>query len=333
MDDNKSRNVCSISEIDDFLQIRYVKLHFSLEILENGNLPRYKASALRGGMGHMLLQMYCPFDEQCNHCPFTKECTVRRIMYPEMEMIPSFMSQAGEKNRNDNEGYIIECEDYDTVFAEGDLLKFNLLLLGKTTVYFSHFLRAYCYLGSFGLGKDCVPFRVYHVTNTNGELLYDGNSDTLYKDRYQIRTVADYVDYRISQSDTAGSNKIVFHSPLSLKYKGQWENHFDPMALMSAAERRIIILNCFEGTPKAAENCRISINDHIPVFEDEYVRRETVPRYSGTQKSKTVLTGIRGSCRISCIDRAALRMLIAGELLHIGKNTTFGFGRYTLITE
>ena len=329
MYDNKRRNECDISKVEDFLQIRYIKLHFTLEILRDGFLPKYKASALRGGMGHMLLMMYCPFDEQCNLCAFTKECTVRRIMYPEMEILPGFMAQKGKEY---NEGYIIECENYENEFEEGVFLKFNLLLFGNTIVYFTHFLRAFCYLGSVGLGKDCIPFRVYSVTNTTGDLVYDGNTDTLYKDQLQIHNVADYVKYRISQPRTLASNMIIFHSPLSLKYKGEFLNHFDPTALMNAVERRIIILNYFEGTSKAAENCRISINNHIPIFEDELVRKENVPRYSGTQKSTMTLNGIRGSCRISCIDQGAISLLIAGELLHIGKNTTFGFGRYTLIS-
>jgi CRISPR/Cas system endoribonuclease Cas6 (RAMP superfamily) len=43
-----------------------------------------------------------------------------------------------------------------------------------------------------------------------------------------------------------------------------------------------------------------------------------------------LLRGIRGSCRLSDVDRTAMALLLAGELLHIGKNTSFGFGRYTV---
>lgn len=42
-------------QIWNCLQVRYVKLHFHLRILEDTQLPKNKVSALRGGMGEMLL--------------------------------------------------------------------------------------------------------------------------------------------------------------------------------------------------------------------------------------------------------------------------------------
>ena len=46
-------------ELKKALQIRYVKLHFTIEMLEDTVLPKYKASALRGGIGEMLLRANC----------------------------------------------------------------------------------------------------------------------------------------------------------------------------------------------------------------------------------------------------------------------------------
>ena len=90
------------------LQIRYVKLHFTLEIMENGNLPRSKSSALRGGMGHALLAANCIREGNCGKCDFSEDCLVRRMMYPEMKIRPEFMKT------QDSEGFIIECEDSRT---------------------------------------------------------------------------------------------------------------------------------------------------------------------------------------------------------------------------
>ena len=42
--------------LDERLQIRYVDLTFILEIECSGTLPRNKVSALRGGLGQMLLE-------------------------------------------------------------------------------------------------------------------------------------------------------------------------------------------------------------------------------------------------------------------------------------
>ena len=96
--------------------IRYVKLHFTLRMLEDTELPLNKPSALRGGMGEMLLRANCIRDRDCENCDFESECIVRRTMYSKMEIEPKFMS-AG-----DSVGYVIECEDYRTDFNEGDEL-------------------------------------------------------------------------------------------------------------------------------------------------------------------------------------------------------------------
>ena len=43
-----------------------------------------------------------------------------------------------------------------------------------------------------------------------------------------------------------------------------------------------------------------------------------------------MLRGIQGSFRFEELPGEYLSYLLAGELLHIGKNTSFGFGRYTV---
>lgn len=48
--------------------------------------------------------------------------------------------------------------------------------------------------------------------------------------------------------------------------------------------------------------------------------------------AKLSFYGIEGYCRLHAVDEIARTLLIAGELVHIGKNTGFGFGRYTLVT-
>lgn len=52
------------------LQVRYVKLHFKIMFLDDGTLPVNKVSALRGGMGEMLLRANCIRDRQCSVCDF-----------------------------------------------------------------------------------------------------------------------------------------------------------------------------------------------------------------------------------------------------------------------
>lgn len=312
--------------------IRYCKLHFILVMNEGTTLPKNKASALRGGMGEMLLRMHCIRDRKCEICEFEPECLVRRTMYSKMDIQPEFMS------RGDSVGYVLECENYQEELAEGEELKFNLLLFGKTIVYFSQFLQAIHQLGVHGLGKHKSTFRVAQITNTRGKPILDGND--VYMSRVGVERLSDYISHRkkrIMQTSPAdgveqgipSEMEIRFRTPLSLKYQGEMLKEFSMNAIMQAAARRVYIMNCFEGI----KSDQIETDAHVPRLLDSEVKQTQVKRYSSTHDEKINLNGIRGTVRIADVDETALELLLAGELLHIGKNTSFGFGKYVLSRE
>jgi len=317
----------------DYMQIRYIKLHFTLEILEGGYIPRDKVSALRGGMGQALLTANCIYDDQyregvsskddkCEKCGFSEDCLVQRLMYPKMIIRPAFMTT------KDNEGYIIECEDSREWVKSGDKLRFNLLLFGRTIVYFQHYLQAFIDFGQKGIGVANIEFRVSGVTNTKGNTLFDGTH--FLKEQYRVMHVSDYVKYRLQSRDIVNLRKtrcarLAFHSLTTIGYNTEELKAFRPEAIIAAAERRLLIMNCYEGHGEYKENGRIPYEDHIPLMVREKSREGSMKRQNGN------LHGIKGWCDLENIDDIALQLLIAGELYHIGKNTTFGFGRYTLV--
>ena len=69
------------TKVYNALKIRYIKLHFTVAMLEDTYLPADKVSALRGGMGEMLLRANCVRDRNCACCDFESECIVRRFLY------------------------------------------------------------------------------------------------------------------------------------------------------------------------------------------------------------------------------------------------------------
>ena len=230
--------------------------------------------------------------------------------------------------QKDSEGYVLECENKEEYFCTGDLLEFNFLLFGDSIVYFNQYLQAFHSLGIQGIGNSRLRFRILRVTNSRRGLLLEGGA--FYKDNFKIGNVGDYVRYRLRDLDRGKNVLLAFRSPLTLKYRGIYQNSLEPLPLLAAAERRLYILNCYEGKKEGENFRRIDVESHLPEKLDERVHLERVKRYSSTQNAKVVFTGIRGSCLLSGADRTALALLAAGELVHIGKNTSFGFGRYRL---
>lgn len=300
--------------LEKALQIRYVKLHFTLRLLEDAHLPMNKPSAIRGGIGEMLLNANCIRDRNCSSCDFESECLVRRTMYSKFERKPEFVTDG------DSVGYVLECENYETDFRKGDSLEFHLVLFGKTIVYFSQFLQAIYQLGTAGLGKEHARYEIVSLTNTLGEDMLD--EYLVRMERYRIQRVWDYVVYRAKHPPI--ENLISFCTPVTLKYQGQIQKKLSLEAIVPAVLRRIYMLDCFEGFECDA----LHWNDTYPNVMIENSKEIAVRRYSSTQDRRMQLMGIKGVLRLENIPKTLLPILLAGELMHIGKNTSFGFGRY-----
>ncbi len=311
-----------MTTINKQLSIRYVKLHFTIRFYEDTVAPKYKASALRGGMGEMLLRANCIGNRECERCDFESECLVRRILYSKMEIQPAFMT------KGDSVGYVLECENYQTDFQAGDEIKFNLILFGKTIVYFSQILNAFYALGQMGLGKEKSRFEIVSVTNTRGTpILHNKNVEMQH---YQVETVEDYVNYRLQKQKKTGDPFIIkFQSPLTLKYRGEYLKEFQIEALYEAIKRRIYMLDCFEGIEAEQKKER----PPLPGIVRQEHHQVEVPRYSNHQQSKMILRGIEGQIEIEEPSEDLRKLLFAGELIHIGKNTSFGFGRYRIVRQ
>lgn len=306
--------------LDNRFNIRYVKLHFCIEYVEDCKVPTYKASALRGGMGEMLLRANCIRDRNCEQCDFETECIVRRTMYSKMEIQPAFMSQG------DSVGYVIECEDYHDAFAKGEQMRFQLILFGKAIVYFNQFLNAFYALGQQGYGKNCARYFICSISNTSGQAILSGNDIRM--ENYQVRTIADYVDYRMGQMKGRfdGRLQLKFQSPLSIRIQGKVLEEFQIDKIIDAIIRRIYILDCFEGIVSEQERLEVGLPSELM---QEY-RPVRVKRYSNRKREKMALQGIEGILSLADVAEELLPLFFAGELIHIGKYTSFGFGRYRL---
>lgn len=303
---------------NDYLNIRYIKLHFDIVFPEDSVLPSFKASSIRGGIGEMLLRANCIRDRKCEECDFETECIVQRTMYSKFEKKPQYVTTG------DSVGYVIECEDYREDIAAGETVRFNLILFGKTIVYFNQYLQAVYALGQNGIGKYYSRFIIASVRNTMGQDIISGSN--VYMEKYQVHTIRDYVDYRKKQLAEAENLRMIFKTPLTLKYQGEFIKSYNIEAITKAIQRRIYMLDCFENI---ADEDFSNKTYELPDIINQEARDISVRRYSNRQKSGMYLSGIKGYLEISKIaDEELLDMYLAGEIIHIGKNTSFGFGKY-----
>ena len=224
-------------------------------------------------------------------------------------------------------GYLIECMDRRTKYKKGSRFEFFLTLFGESIVFFNSYLQAFHQLGMAGIGKHHSRFRICEIRNTEGELLVLGSQVDM--SRYVIHTISDYILYRKETLlNMNGKWTLTFQTPLSMKHRRYFMQEFYSEALVKGAARRIQMLNYYTGTestfPEFAE---------YPEIDEQRVRKEAVRRYSGTHNSHIILHGISGNVVFQNMPEECLDYLIAGELTHMGRNTSFGFGKYVLRRE
>ena len=131
-----------------WLEIPYITLTFCLRFLKPSEVPEQKVSALRGGLGEMLLRKNCVADRNCDECRFQDSCIVWNAFYTPMRFKPAYMT--GKESL----GYLIECDNQETDMDPRHGFVFRLKLFGRNIALFSQYLDAFWQLGQAGIGKD-----------------------------------------------------------------------------------------------------------------------------------------------------------------------------------
>lgn len=311
----------------DIYNIRYAKIHFILTFTEETVMPKDKVSGFRGGIGEMMLRSGCVRKRECEKCDFLEECPVQKIMYAKCKITPKSVTEG------ESMGYIFECEDKTEYYQEGDNLELTLVLFGSNILYFRQYVQALAMLGVEGIGKNQSHFTISAILNGHREPITEGTS--IFMERYLIETLKDYVEYRRKRIGSPEFLRIDFVSPTAVKYQGELLESFDLDAIYRSILRRIYMLDCFEG---------IAFEEELKFVELPYtmakqeVYAEKVRRFSNHKQQKMVLTGITGHVHLERKESGQdterfLNVLLAGEILHLGKNTSFGFGKYRIAAE
>ena len=334
----------ALSDYKELLDIPYLKLHFIAEVVEDCIMPKNKVSALRGGTGQMMIKQNCVLpqmseihDSDCEKCDCRSECLVQRFLYTPSDIQPVFSSEKLSM------GYVFECEDYREEFSEGDSFQFNVILFGKSRVYVNLLFQALWGLGMAGLGKHKGRFFLREITNSKKEPVFyetEGGSQII-KERLKPENIYDYVRYRrnyimrsleCSEDDLDDLKVLIrFQTETALKYQKKVMEEFDAGAIVSNLGRRLYMFNCFMGREMDYYAFNRHLEEIFPDLIDQEIRRIQSKRYSTRQQSSMPITGIIGKVILSDVCEEALYYLLAGEVLHIGRNTSFGCGRYRVL--
>lgn len=310
--------------------LSYARFRFTMAPDEESLLPPYLGSTLRGAMGHALRQMVCLHPRgNCQNCMHRWQCAFFYIMATSRQETDS---SGNTRNQTLPHPYVIEPPAGQvTSYSKGDSLVFHLLLIGNGIALLPLFIAAFERVGKNGLGKGRYKYSLKKV-----EQVYHDRSELLWAGGNNLIQAPVPIGLNLGDEKTNDISKITLHlhTPLRLVDKGRLEDTPDFSVFMRAVFRRIDSLGRIHGQGGLEIDFHNYLDRALQVkMSGNKTRWHDWERYSSTQASFMKLGGLIGEISYEGKLGPFLPFIKMSEILHVGKGSSFGLGRYSLVTK
>ncbi len=299
------------------------RYRFNFEVKESINFADYAGSAIRGAFGHSLRRISCMTHlKDCSECPLKDTCPYLQIFEP-----PLPKKETIQKFSKIPVPYVIEApNEQNFSYKPGDKFSFDLVLIGKALDFTALIIFAMIKAMHRNIAKGSAEFvEVNYLDDNNSEFcIYN-------REMSQIEEHDNCLKLNIF---TKNQNVILnFTTPLRIQNNGRilTPSEYTPGILLMPLFRRVALLNdffCkdkldipFKEIPQLFENINLSAT---------MVKKNWI-RYSNRQKKHMNLGGYVGTVKLSNVPPLVLMFLKLGTYIHLGKNTSFGLGRFELL--
>jgi len=291
-------------------------------------LPPYKGSTLRGGFGHVLKRVVCVDEKRlCRECLLKEKCVYAYVF----ETSPPRGSSLKRKYSLTPHPFVI-CPPLETKteYEPGELLSFELILIGKAIEYLPYFIYAFDELGKIGIGKGKGKYELKEVKELNEKneekVLYQSENKTLVPPSPPIKS-----EYFLENNSTVSQVMLLFLTPLRLKEKGDLIVNLTFTLLIDRLLTRINLLSYFHCGGEGKEDYQGLLNQAEKVkVSKKSLRWHDWERYSQRQDTRMKLGGLLGSITFEGEITPFLPYLRVGQYIHVGQGTSFGLGRYEI---
>lgn len=288
-------------------------------------LPDYAGSALRGAFGHALKRSVCVTRApECKTCALYHTCA-----YPAVFAPPAPERHAAQKFSDIPAPYVIEPPPWGArVYAQGESLSFNLVLVGSALKHLPLVVHAFARALAHGIGAQDGTARLAHVHH----LAADDTSAPIY-DAEEGRMAEHLAVLPPPPANIPGCLSLEFLTPLRLQHNGRplraAEVH--PARLLMGLVKRAALLADLH-TGQALDLDFRALATHAQTIRGEHnLRWRDWGRYSSRQQREMKLGGLVGRWTLEGDLTPFWPILHLGLWLHVGKETVFGLGHYRLL--
>ncbi len=289
-------------------------------------LPDYAGSMLRGAFGHALRSLACMTrTKTCDGCELIANCP-----YPALFAPPAPTAHALQKFSQVPVPYVIEPPEWGArVLAVGEVFSFNQVLIGSALRELPLVILAWRRALGRGIGTGegkAELQRVVHCAETGETEIHRPDTGALLDHERKV-------SLRSTACAEAQRATLRFHTPLRLQQNGRAlpPERLDARTLLMALARRASLLSEFHCGAPLIEDFPALSTACAGLREEKRLAWRDWTRYSSRQQQKMALGGAIGDWTLEGDLALFLPLLRLGEWLHVGKETAFGLGRYTLL--
>ncbi|MCX7628206.1 MAG: CRISPR system precrRNA processing endoribonuclease RAMP protein Cas6 [Methylophilaceae bacterium] len=301
-----------------------VRYRFEFEVTAPLRLPDYAGSALRGAFGHALRQLACATrSPTCDGCALRPTCPYPAIFSPTPRK-----SSLGAL-ATPPVPYVIEPPEWGARnYAPGEKLEFGFTLIGQGIEHLPLCIMAWrrAFARGVGAGHGCAELRRVNALDSSGTartIHQPGEAIAPHPRHLQLDTVP--APQRIT---------LRFDTPLRLQENGHAlpPARLAPRPLLTALLRRVSLISEYHGEGplwQPADFTRLGALAGNIQGRNEFAWRDW-SRHSSRQQRSMTLGGCVGDWQLQGDLAPFWDVLRLGQFLHVGKEASFGLGRYRL---
>lgn len=314
--------------LDNFKAVRF---GFVLSALKTIILPQYKGSTFRGGFGTTFRRIVCTTKkDSCDDCMFKQKCPYSYIF----ETPPPRDTEIMRRYPHVPHPFVTEPpEEGKHEYMPGESLRFGLVLVGRAIEYLPYFVFTFDELGKKGLGKTRGNFRLDKVfVEIEGKEAIEifASPEKVLNDQYPIVSANQFSGENLEVPEEV---RVRFSTPVRIRYQDSFNHKMDFHILIRNLLRRIGSLDYFHcGGALGSIDYRalIASANGIETVSNHLVWKDW-DRFSRRQEQMMNLGGFVGEISYRGNLSPFWSFMRIGEMVHVGKGTSFGLGKFSVI--
>jgi len=264
--------------------------------------------------------------DTCYTCPLKGKCAYAYIF----ETSPPKTSAKLRNLKEIPRPFIIEPPgETKRIYHQDETLEFDLILIGKAIDYLPYFIFTFKELGKKGIGKNRGKYELQQVDNFSQEQVYDCQDDTIKNIESDIafgKSLDSYPDN--------GRLSLSFITPTRIKFRKDLIVEPKFHIIFRSLLHRLSALSYFHCERELDVDYKALILEAEGIeTKDSALRWIDWERYSSRQNTRMKLGGFAGRITYAGNFKQFLPLLLRGQYTHIGKNCTFGLGKYEIIQK